>query len=251
MKNTILILLLLSSFSVFTQRLDSIFPSKSILQHQIYVGTSFPLRVQAGYELKYKRFQVGGFVGYTPTRYQNLVFDVLQKIKNSYENELSYLKNSAQPKVQFGGEIKYEVGRRISVGVGIQTFNAFIKDTPKRITEGILPEEVTNIEALSNYSAEVKNAYQNKQIEAYMNSILLGPTIEKVFWLDAKSRLFLKAKFSYLFIVKRENDLKSQDFTTIEQLGVNSIRPKFFDKLEKISSKLQVPSLGIELGFSF
>jgi hypothetical protein len=251
MKYIIPIIILFSCTSLFAQGLDSRYPNKSIFKHQIYAGSSFPLRVHVGYELKYKRLQIGGFVGFTPNGYQKVIFDILEKIKNSYKIELDYLRSTAKSEIQFGGEIKYEVGKKISIGLATQTFNANLKDTPKRITAGILPEEVTNIEALANYSAEAKNAYQNKQIEAYMNSVLVGPTIEKMFWLDSKERFFIKAKFSYLFIVKRENDLKSQDFTAIERLGVDSIRPKFLDKLEKVSSQLQVPSLGLELGLSF
>ncbi len=241
----------LSNASVFAQKPDSIYPKIANFHHQIYLGSAFPLRVHTGYELQYKRVRIGGFVGFTPTFYQNTVFNVLQKIKNSYEHELNYLKNTAQSKIQFGGDIKYDIGKKITIGLELQTFNASITDTPKHLTEGILPEEVTNFEALSNYSVELKNAYQNKQIETFMNSVLIGPTIEKTFWLDSKERFFLKAKFSYLFIAKRENDLKSQDFTAIEQLSVDAIKPKFLDKLEGISSKLQVPSLGIEFGFSF
>jgi hypothetical protein len=251
MKNAFFIILFLPSTQLFGQKSDSIHFNKPKFQHQFYFGSSFPLRIHAGYELKYKRFQLGGFVGFTPNLYQNLVFDLLQKIKNSYSHEIDYLKSTAQSKFQFGGEIKYDVGKKVSIGFATQTFNASIKDTPKRITEGILPEDVASIEALANYSAEVKNAYQNKQIEAYMNTILSGPTIEKTIWIDTKERIFIKAKFSYLFIVKRENDLKSQDFTTLEQFGVDSIKPKFLDKLGKISSQLQVPSLGIEFGLSF
>jgi hypothetical protein len=52
-------------------------------------------------------------------------------------------------------------------------------------------------------------------------------------------------------VLKRENDLVSQDYTSLEQLGIESFKPRFLAKLEKISSQLQAPSFGLELGFAF
>ena len=102
----------------------------------------FPLRVHAGYEVQYKRLQINGFVGIMSKSYQGLVFEVLQKIKPEYNGELNYLKNFASPKIQFGGELKLDIGKGISIGATAQTFNATITDTPRGITTGILPENL-------------------------------------------------------------------------------------------------------------
>ena len=111
----------------------------------------FPLRIHAGYELQYRRLQVGGFVGVMSKNYQNLVFEILQKIKPDYKGELNYLKDFASPKIQFGGELKVDIGKGISIGATAQTFDATITDTPKGITAGILPENLIYIEGfLSN-----------------------------------------------------------------------------------------------------
>ena len=249
MKNILFFLLFLFYFPVFSQ--NSVYSEASNFQHRIYAGSQFPLRVHVGYELKYKRLQVGGFVGFTPKRYQDVVFYVLQKLKNEYVDELEYLKVSAQPKIQFGGEIKMDIGKNIALGITAQTFNASIRDTPRNITRGVLPEEAASIESLLSYSAEVKNAYENKVIEAFMNTIVAGPVIEKTFWLDKTETFFIRAKFAYWVLVTRQNDLKSTDFTAIEQIGIDSYKPRFLNKLERVSSKLQAPSFGLELGIAF
>ena len=251
MKNTLLLVLSLSYFSVFSQNTVGVYKETSDFQHRIYAGSQLPLRVHVGYELQYKRLQVGGFVGFTPKRYQDAVFYVLQKLKNEYVDELEYLKVAAQPKIQFGGEIKLDVGKNIAVGLTAQTFNASIRDTPRNITRGILPEEAAGIESVLNFSAEVKNAYENKVVEAFMNTIVAGPVIEKTFWLDKTETFFIRAKFAYWVLVTRQNDLKSTDFTSIEQLGIDSYKPRFLNKLERVSSKLQAPSFGLELGIAF
>ncbi len=251
MKNILFLFLALSSFAVFAQKPITVYSEASDFQHRIFAGSQFPLRVHVGYELQYKRLQLGGFVGFTPKRYQDLVFYVLQKIKNEYVDELEYLKVAAQPKIQFGGELKMDVGKNISIGLTAQTFNASIKDTPRNITRGILPEEAPNIESILSYSAEVKNAYENKVVEAFMNTIMAGPVIEKTFWLDKTETFFLRAKFAYWVLVTRENDLRTTDFSSLEQLGIDSYKPRFLNKLERVSSKLQAPSFGLELGISF
>ena len=251
MKNTILLVLTLSYFSVFSQNTANVYTEAPDFQHRIIAGSQIPLRVHVGYELQYKRLQVGGFVGFTPKRYQDAVFYVLQKLKNEYVDELEYLKVSAQPKIQFGGELKMDVGKNISVGLTAQTFNASIRDTPKNITRGVLPEEAANIESLLSYSAEVKNAYENKVVEAFMNTIVAGPIIEKTLWLDKTETFFIRAKFAYWVLVTRQNDLKTTDFSSLEQLGIDSYKPRFLNKLERVSSKLQAPSFGLELGIAF
>lgn len=251
MKNILFLVLALSYFSVFSQNTVNVYTEASDFQHRIYAGSQLPLRVHVGYELQYKRLQVGGFVGFTPKRYQDAVFYVLQKVKNEYVDELEYLKVSAQPKIQFGGEIKMDVGKNISVGLTAQTFNASIRDTPKNITRGILPEEAAGIESLLSYSAEVKNAYENKVVEAFMNTIMAGPVVEKIFWLDKTETFFIRAKFAYWILVTRQNDLKTTDFSSLEQLGIDSYKYRFLNKLERVSSKLQAPSFGLELGIAF
>ena len=251
MKNILFLVLALSYFSVFSQNTVNVYTEASDFQHRIYVGSQLPLRVHVGYELQYKRLQVGGFVGFTPKRYQDAVFYVLQKVKNEYVDELEYLKVSAQPKIQFGGEIKMDVGKNISVGLTAQTFNASIRDTPKNITKGILPEEAAGIESLLSYSAEVKNAYENKVVEAFMNTIVAGPVVEKTFWLDKTETFFIRAKFAYWILITRQNDLKTTDFSSLEQLGIDTYKPRFLNKLERVSSKLQAPSFGLELGIAF
>ena len=251
MKNILFLVLALSYFSVFSQNTVNVYTEASDFQHRIYAGSQLPLRVHVGYELQYKRLQVGGFVGFTPKRYQDAVFYVLQKVKNEYVDELEYLKISAQPKIQFGGEIKMDVGKNISVGLTAQTFNASIRDTPKNITRGILPEEAAGIESLLSYSAEVKNAYENKVVEAFMNTIMAGPVVEKTYWLDKTETFFIRAKFAYWILVTRQNDLKTTDFSSLEQLGIDSYKYRFLNKLERVSSKLQAPSFGLELGIAF
>ena len=251
MKNILFLILAFSYFSVFSQNTVNVYTEASNFQHRIYAGSQIPLRVHVGYELQYKRLQVGGFVGFTPKRYQDAVFYVLQKLKNEYVDELEYLKVSAQPKIQFGGEVKMDVGKNISLGLTAQTFNASIRDTPKNITRGILPEEAAGIESLLNNSAEIKNAYENKVVEAFMNTIVAGPVVEKTFWLDKSETFFIRAKFAYWVLVTRQNDLKSTNFTPIEQLGIDSYKPRFLNKLERVSSKLQAPSFGLELGIAF
>ena len=251
MKNILFLVLALFYFSVFSQNTVNVYTEASDFQHRIYAGSQLPLRVHVGYELQYKRLQVGGFVGFTPKRYQDAVFYVLQKVKNEYVDELEYLKISAQPKIQFGGEIKMDVGKNISVGLTAQTFNASIRDTPKNITRGILPEEAAGIESLLSYSAEVKNAYENKVVEAFMNTIMAGPVVEKTYWLDKTETFFIRAKFAYWILVTRQNDLKTTDFSSLEQLGIDSYKSRFLNKLERVSSKLQAPSFGLELGIAF
>jgi hypothetical protein len=251
MKYFLLLVLALSYFSVFSQNTINVYSEASDFQHRIFAGSQIPLRVHVGYELQYKRLQLGGFVGFTPKRYQDAVFYVLQKVKNEYVDELEYLKVAAQPKIQFGGELKMDVGKNISIGLTAQTFNASIRDTPRNITRGILPEEADGIESLLSYSAEVKNAYENKVVEAFMNTIVAGPVIEKTFWLDKTETFFIRAKFAYWVLVTRENDLKTTDFSSLEQLGIDSYKPRFLNKLERVSSKLQAPSFGLELGIAF
>ena len=109
MKNIIFLTLVFSCFSAFSQNTVNVYTEASDFQHRIYAGSQLPLRVHIGYELQYKRLQVGGFVGFTPKRYQGAVFYILQRVKNEYADELEYLKVSAQPKIQFGGEIKMHI----------------------------------------------------------------------------------------------------------------------------------------------
>jgi hypothetical protein len=252
MKNTFFLIFALSSFTVYAQQNHlTVYTEDSDIRHQIYIGSSFPLRVHAGYEFQYKRLQIGVFAGFTPKKYQNFVIEFLRSIQSSYRDELTYIKVMADPKFQYGGELKFNFGRNISVGATAQTFNGTITDTPKKMVEGILPEEAVNIALLADYSAEAKNAYENKQVEALMNTIMAGPTIEKTFWLNNNETLFIKAKVAYWFLVKREYDLNSTDFSSLEQLGIQTLKPRFVNKLEKISTQLQAPSFGLELGFAF
>jgi hypothetical protein len=255
MKYLILTLLTISYFSVFSQKAVTVYTEPSDFEHRIYGGSLFPLGVHAGYELKYKRLQIAGFVGLTPRRYQTLVFDILQRIKNDYVNELGYLSNVAEPKIKFGGELKFDIGKNFAIGATAQTFNATLRDTPKKLTAGILPERLdqTNreIDFFETQSGGIKNLYENKVVEAYLNSILAGPVIEKTIWLTSNETIFIKLKAAYWYVVKRENDISKQDFTAIEQIGLDYFKPIFLGKIEKISSQLQAPSIGMELGISF
>lgn len=252
MKKILLLILTCSYFSAFSQqKYLTVYTENPDIHHKIFVGSSFPLRVHAGYEFQYKRLQIGVFAGFTPKKYQNFVIEFLKNIQNTYQDELGYIKIMASPKFQYGGELKFDIGRNISIGGTAQTFNGTITDTPKRMVEGILPEEAVNISLLANYSAEAKNAYETKQIEALMNSIMAGPTIEKIFWLNANETIFVKAKIAYWFLVKRQYDLTPQDFNSLEQLGIDTFKPRFVNKLEKISTQLQAPSFGLELGIAF
>lgn len=255
MKNIIFLLLSLSSFSVFSQKSFVSSSEISGFQHRIYAGSQFPIGVHAGYELQYKRLQFAAFVGFTPKRYQNLVFEILQKIKNEYGDELGYLRDVAQPKIKFGGELKLDVGKNFSIGGTVQTFNATLQDTPKRLSKGILPEKLEEInrqiDDFAKVSPDIKNLYENKVVDAYLNSILAGPIIEKIVWLNENETIFIKLKAAYWFVVKRENDIVSKDFNAIEQIGVDYFKPLFLNKIEKVSSKLQAPSLGLELGIAF
>jgi hypothetical protein len=255
MKNILLFVFALLSFSVFSQNTINVYSEASDFQHRIYAGSQLPLRVHVGYELQYKRLQLGGFVGFTPKRYQDGVFYVLQKVKNEYMDELEYLKVAAQPKIQFGGELKMDVGKNFSLGLTAQTFNARIIDTPQKLTRGILPEEATVLEAnisdFSKFSPDIKTFYETKPVEAYMNTIVAGPVIEKIFWLDKSQTFFIKAKFAYWILVKKDYNLVSQDYSSLEQLGIDTFKPRFLNKLERVSSKLQAPSFGLELGIAF
>jgi hypothetical protein len=253
MKKILFLILTISSFTVFSQQKHlTVYTEDSDIRHQIYVGSSFPLRVHAGYEFQYKRLQIGFFAGFTPVKYQNFVIEFLKSIQTSYHDELSYIKIIASPKFQYGGELKFNIGRNISIGGTAQTFNGTITDTPKGMVEGVLPEEAVNIGLLATtYSPETKVAYETKQVEAAMNTIMAGPTIEKTYWLNANETIFIKAKIAYWFLVKREYELTTKDFSTLEQLGVDTFKPRFVNKLEKISTQLQAPSFGLELGISF
>ena len=255
MKNTFFLLLMLSTFSVFSQKSFIDNSEVSDFQHRIYAGSQFPIGVHVGHELKYKRFQFAAFVGFTPKRYQNLVFEILQRIKNEYADELGYLRDVAQPKIKFGGELKVDVGKNFAIGVTAQTFNATLRDTPKRLTYGILPERVEEINRQINdfakVSPDIKNLYENKVVDAYLNSILAGPIIEKTVWLNENETIFVKLKAAYWFVIKRENDIISKDFSSIEQTGLDYFKPIFLNKIEKVSSKLQAPSFGLELGIAF
>ena len=246
MKKTFLLIILLSSFSTFAQ-----YSENTNFHHRIFVGTLFPLRVHAGYELQYKRLQINGFVGYMSHNYQNLVFEILQKIKPDYKGELGYLKDFASPKNQFGGELKLDIGKGISIGATAQTFDATITDTPRGITAGILPENLVYIEGFLSNQPKAKDIYENKRVEAYMKTILVGPVLEKIFWLNPGKTLFIRTKLSYWFLADRKNDLNSQDFTPEEFIAIETFKPLFLRKIDKISSQFQAPSLGLELGISF
>jgi hypothetical protein len=246
MKKIFLLILFISSFSTFAQ-----YSENTNFHHRFFVGTMFPLRVQAGYEMQYKRLQINGFVGVISKNYQGLVFDILQKIKPEYKGELGYLKDFASPKIQFGGELKLYIGKGISFGATAQTFNATITDTPRGITAGILPENLIFIDGFLSNQPDARNIYENKQVEAYMNTVLAGPVLEKIFWLDSNQTIFIKAKLAYWFLARRQNDLLNQDFTTAEQVGIDTFKPFFINKIDKISSQFQAPSIGLELGISF
>jgi hypothetical protein len=254
MKKILFISLLFFSFSAFSQSNTlNVYTEPTDIKHRFYVGMVFPLRMDAGYEFQYKRLQIGGFVGFTPQKFQSLVFEILERIKPEYVNEIKYLRATAVPKVQFGGEIKLDIGKGWSVGGTAQTFNATMTDTPKNIVEGILPENAIFVNGFVEASTnpEIKNAYNSKIVDAYMNSIIAGPVLEKTLWLNAQETIFIRAKASYWLLVSRENDLTSQDFTSTEKSGIDAFKPLFLNKLEKISSKLQAPSFGVELGFAF
>ncbi len=255
MKYLILIILALSCFTGFSQKTITVYTEPSDFQHRIYGGSLFPLGVHAGYELKYRRLQIAGFVGLTPRRYQTLVFNILERIKNEYANELGYLSNVAEPKIKFGGEIKLDIGKNFAIGATAQTFNASLRDTPKNLATGILPErlEQTNreIDFFETQSGGIKNLYENRVVDAYLNSVLAGPVIEKTIWLTANETIFIKLKAAYWYVIKRENDITKQDFTPVEQIGLDYFKPIFLGKIEKISSKLQAPSFGLELGIAF
>jgi hypothetical protein len=246
MKKIFLLILFITSFSTIAQHSEN-----SNFHHRIFVGTMFPLRVHAGYEMQYKRLQINGFVGFMSKNYQGLVFDILQKIKPEYMGELSYLKDFASPKIQFGSEIKLDIGKGISLGATAQTFNATITDTPRGITAGILPENLKYIDGFLSNQPDARNIYENKQVEAYMNTILAGPVLEKTFWMDSNKTIFIKTKLAYWLLASRQNDLINQDFTIEEQVGIDTFKPFFIKKIDKISSQFQAPSIGIELGLSF
>lgn len=255
MKNIFFLLLTLCYFSVFSQK--SIIDNSKVsdFQHYIYVGSQFPIGIHAGYEVQYKRLQFAAFVGFTPKRYQDFVFEILQRIKNEYADELGYLRDIAQPKIKFGGELKLNVWKSFAIGATAQTFNATLRDTPKRLTYGILPEKSVEInrqiDDFAKVSPDIKNLYENKVVDAYLNSILAGPIIEKTVWLNKNETIFIKLKAAYLFVVNRENDIISKGFSTTEQIGVDYFKPIFLNKIEKVSSKLQAPSFGLELGIAF
>lgn len=246
MKNFIYLILFISSFPAFAQ-----YSEVKSVHHRIFVGTFFPLRVHAGYEMQYKRLQINGFVGVISKKYQSLVFDILQKIKPDYKGEFNYLKEFAIPKTQFGGELKLDIGKGISIGATVQTFDATIKDTPRGITAGILPENLIYIDGFLSNQPVARNIYETKQVEAFMNTVLAGPLLEKIFWLDTNNTIFIKAKLAYWFLANRENDLTTQDFTDIERVGIDTFKPLFLRKIDKISSQFQAPSIGVELGFAF
>jgi hypothetical protein len=254
MKKILFISLLFFSFSAFSQSNTlNVYTEPSDIKHRFYVGTVFPLRMDAGYEFQYKRLQIGGFIGFTPQKFQSLVFEILERIKPEYKGEINYLRLTAVPKVQFGGEIKLDIGKGWSLGGTAQTFNATLTDTPKNIVEGILPENAIFVNGYVEGSPnpDIKSAYNNKVVEAYMNSIIAGPVLEKTLWLNAQETIFIRAKASYWLLVSRENDLTSQDFTPTEKSGIDAFKPLFLEKLGKISSKLQAPSFGVEIGFAF
>ena len=254
MKKILFIALFFFSLSAFSQNNElTVYSEASDTKHRFYVGTVFPLRMDAGYEFQYRRLQIGGFVGFTPKNFQSLVFEILEKIKPEYMGEIKYLRVVAVPKVQFGGELKLDIGNGWSIGGTAQTFNATLTDTPKNIVEGILPENAIFVNGYVDNSSnpEIKNAYTNKIVDAYMNAIIAGPVLEKTLWLNAQETIFVRLKASYWLLVSKENDLLTKDFTTTEQVGLDAFKPLFLSKLEKISSKLQAPSIGLELGFAF
>jgi hypothetical protein len=254
MKKILFVTLLFFSFSAFSQNNTlTVYTEPSDIKHRFYVGTVFPLRMDAGYEFQYKRLQIGGFIGFTPKKFQSLVFEILERIKPEYVSEINYLRLKAVPKVQYGGEFKFDIGKGWSVGGTAQTFNATLTDTPKSIFEGILPENIIFVNGYleNNATPELRNAYNNKIVDAYMNSFIGGPVLEKTLWLNAQETIFIRAKVSYWFLISKENDLTTQDFTQAEQVGLDIFKPLFLNKLEKISSKLQAPSFGVELGFAF
>ena len=254
MKKPLFVILFTLSFSAFSQKNSiTVYTEPSDVKHRFYVGMVFPLRMDAGYEFQYKRLQIGGFVGITPKKFQSLVFEILERIKPEYLGEINYLRAVAVPKVQFGGELKLDIGKGWSLGGNIQTFNATMTDTPKNIVEGILPENAIYVNGYVDNSSnpDIKNAYTNKIVDAYMNSIIAGPVLEKTLWLNAQETIFIRGKASYWLLVSRQNDLLTKDFTSTEQVGLDAFKPLFVNKLEKISSKLQAPSIGLELGISF
>ncbi|MDZ7900488.1 MAG: hypothetical protein U5N85_20990 [Arcicella sp.] len=254
MKKILFVALLFFYFSAFSQKNTlTVYTQPSDVKHRFYVGAVFPLRLDLGYEFQYKRLQIGGFVGFNPQKFQSLVFEVLERIKPEYTREIAYLRGVAKPKIQFGGELKLDIGKGWSIGGTVQTFNATLTDTPKNVFEGILPENIIFVNSYleNNASLEAKNAYNNKIVDAYMNAVMGGPVLEKTLWLNAQETIFIRGKVSYWLLVSKENDLITQDFTSVEQVGLDIFRPLFLNKLEKISSKLQAPSIGIELGFAF
>ena len=257
MKKLLFLFCLLSYFSVFSQSHrhpeyeNGETTSKSNFHHRLVVGTLFPLRVHGGYEMQWKGLQLGFFVGITPQKYQDLVFELLQKTRPAYQRELTYLQSVAQSKMQYGGELKLNIGKNFSIGGTIQIFNYSLIDTPKQITEGLLPEEAANINASLQGSNEARAAYETKKVEAFMNTIVAGPTLEKLFWLNPKETVFIRFKATYWFLINRQNDLTSQDFTPLEQSAIDSFRPKFLSKIDNVSSQLQAPSFGVELGVAF
>ena len=254
MKKSLFVILFALSFSAFSQKNSiTVYTEPSDVKHRFYVGTVFPLRMDVGYEFQYKRLQIGGFVGFTPKKFQSLVFEILERIKPEYVGEITYLRFNATPKVQFGGELKLDIGKGWSLGGTAQTFNATLTDKPKNIVEGILPENAIFVNGFVDNSTnpELKNAYTNKVVDAYMNSIIAGPVLEKTLWLNAQETIFIRGKASYWLLISRENDLLTKDFTSTEQVGLDAFKPLFVNKLEKISSKLQAPSIGLELGISF
>jgi hypothetical protein len=251
MNKIFLLILSISSFSTFAQKNSNLYSEETNFHNRIFVGTMFPLRVHAGYEMQYKRLQINGSVGFMSKNYQGLVFDILQKIKPDYKGELGYLKDFASPKIQLAGELKLDIGRGISFGATAQTFNATITDTPRGITAGILPENLIYIDSFLSNQPDARNIYENKQVEAYMNTILAGPVLEKILWLDSNKTIFIKAKLAYWLLVSRQNDLFNQDFTESEKVGIDTFKPLFIRKIDKISSQFQAPSFGLELGFAF
>ena len=254
MEKFLFVTLFTVSFATFSQKNTlTVYTEPSDVKHRFYVGTVFPLRMDAGYELQYRRLQIGGFVGITPKKFQSLVFEILERIKPEYLGEINYLRAVAIPKIQFGGELKFDIGRGWSVGGTAQTFNATLRDTPKNIVEGILPENAIFVNGFVDNSPnpEIKNAYTDKIVDAFMNTVIAGPVLEKTLWLNAQETLFIRAKASYWILISKQNDLTSQDFTSIEKSGIDAFKPLFLNKLEKISSKLQSPSIGVELGFAF
>jgi hypothetical protein len=255
MKYIFLLSFCLSQFSIFSQKHVTVYTEPSDFQHRIYVGSTLPFRIHAGYELHYKRLQIGGFVGYAPKRFQSMVLDFFGTIKSDYLTELNYLKAVAEPKLQFGGELKIDLGHNFSFGATAQTFNSTLRDTPKNITQGLLPEQAkdiaTEIDNLSKLSPDVKNLYETKLVDAYLNTILVGPTFEKTLWLDKNETIFIRAKVAYWIVISRQNDIVGQGFNGLEQAGVEFFRPRFISKIERISSQFQTPSFGLEMGIAF